>query len=261
MDLERFQRAIELRDSGKVEEALRELTAVVESTPDPGERASVLLNVSGCHQLLGDLEKARQSWREARDIQPRDQWAAYVDVQEADILISEGNHEAALGKLNKIWVVHGELLRRTEHVDLYKRVQVERGILEAQLGHLDEAEPILDEVVSFELDDAVKGDVAYSLGLCRFAAGALDDARKQFLTAIEKRAQEVYLVRAHYYLGIVYCRQGAHAWGLRELERAEVEADKGGLSKDKLYKWLSIACRFLGQGSRADRYEELAHSS
>ncbi len=61
MDTERFNHAIALRESGKVEAAHHELLALSEAASDAEEKASLLANQARCSLLLGRLEEARSA--------------------------------------------------------------------------------------------------------------------------------------------------------------------------------------------------------
>jgi len=96
MDTERFERAIALRDAGKVEEALQTLTALADSTPDPRERASIILNTATCLTIMRRFDEARDWQREAVKVSPTVEIRASAEFGEAGITALEGNDAQAL---------------------------------------------------------------------------------------------------------------------------------------------------------------------
>ena len=258
MDLERFQHAMSLRNSGQPRAALAELRGMADSIADVGEKSSFLLNEVVCHQMLGEITEARQVWRQARDIQPFDQGLLYIIFYDADLCWYEGKYDEAHEKLEKLWADHAETLRLPIHRNLYELIQNKRGIFLTQCNRFGAAQPVLEEALTFELADIERGDLSFNLGRCYFYLGKMKEAKEQFLTALRVGAQEFYKIQAHYHLGIALCSERAYARALMEFELVEPQAAAAGIERHEICRWLARTCRVLGFKDRADQYEAQA---
>src|SRR6266700_3507336 len=95
MDDGRFERAIELRNQGKEEDALREFEAMAEVTPNPQEAGSLLLNQANCLWRLGRLKEARERLSDASIL-----WTSpFTEFVDACLCVTEGKTEEAVRKL------------------------------------------------------------------------------------------------------------------------------------------------------------------
>lgn len=166
MGARRFQHAIDLRESGRAEEALGELTDLAVSTTDPEERASLLLNQAKCLMKLGRLRDAREQLSSAKSIAPRTQLLLYLAFGEASLYSHEGDWRKALDILEDLHKEFGELLEATEHRDLYEQTQILRGVVLRAEGRVHEARAVLEECQSFALGEGDRNYVLYNLGAC-----------------------------------------------------------------------------------------------
>jgi tetratricopeptide (TPR) repeat protein len=258
MDTERFQRAMTLRDSGQIHEALRELCSLSEETEDPGEKASLLLNESRCLVQLGDLEGARKRLEEAAAISPRTQGRLYVAFQQAMLQWHEGKPSQALKTLEGLLKHYLGLLKTAEHQGLYEDVQINRGILLTQLDRFGEARVVLEECLSYELRPEDHASVLFNLGLCYLKLGDSVQAKRKLLESLTGTAPEQNLVVAHYYLGIIEYSENAFAKAFQEFEWCLPRAETGQLPEPHLYKWLAKCATQLGMTRDAERYLELS---
>jgi len=258
MDQRRLLHFIELRDSGRVQDALRELPDLLSTAADAQERASIMLNESACYQLIGRLEDASRCLRAARKLTGRDD--IYTNYVGADLLIDEGKYAEAAAALQRLRGDHAAELARPEERDLRDKVLVKLGILLAQLQRDREALPLLQQALSLQLDDPTRGSVCYNLGLCHFTLGNKAEAKKLFLEAVDKASPD-YSVLARYYLGIVYGQEGAYARALQEF--LEVESHAGvatSITADKIHGYLAMVYRALGRPEEAKIHARLAGS-
>jgi tetratricopeptide (TPR) repeat protein len=258
MDVERFERAMTLRNSGRVEESLQELKELVRAAIDPEEKAALVLNESRCLETLGRFREARQRSDDARRISKAAAIQSRADFGEANLDWLEGKRDEALGKLTELLKTYAQLLSTPEHHDLYEETQFRRGVLLTELGRYGEGRPVLEECLSFDLEPSDKGDVLYNLGFCYMKTGDPDRAKEKFLETLEHGAQDVYLVRAHYRLGVIYSREGAHAKALHEFETCLPRSEEAQIPKQDVYAWLATTARSLGRTGDADYYEKLA---
>lgn len=258
MDLDRFNHAIALRDSGRFEDALREMQQLAAVTSDPSERATIVLNEAPCLMNLGRLRDARRRLVDGIRISPREDIRARAAFTEAIVDWLEGNREVALEKLDHMLEEHRQTLSRPEHRDLYEEVQVRRGTLLVALGRFKEARSVLEESLAFEIEPGKRGDVMYNLGVSLMRIGELERAGDVFLRLLENGARRDYVASAHYNLGVIYSKEGAPARALQEFEWCIPHADEANIPKQNLYGWLAKVSDDLGLKADADRYDKLA---
>jgi tetratricopeptide (TPR) repeat protein len=256
MDLHRFQHAIALRDAGKDWEALQELQSVRESVSDPGEKVSLLLNEAACYQNLGRLEEAEIRLEEARKIAPMDETLLYVDFSEAELRYYQERTEEAHRQFEKLFTEHSELLKSPEHRELYEAIQLRRGQVLMQLNRYDEARPLLEEALSFQLGTTVRGDLLCMLGICYFELHDLTQAEKHLRAALETGAQEAHTIRAHYFLGAIYFLQHAYDKALHEFQQVEAHAGEYDFDAGEIRQWLAKTYRRLNRIPEAEEYEK-----
>jgi tetratricopeptide (TPR) repeat protein len=257
MDIQRIQHMMELRDTGHPNEALLELEQLKATASDPDEKASVFLSEAGCYQQLGRLEEAWRCLDQARRASPRSELRMHIDFVDADLSWDGQRFQEAHKKLERLWKDYAKDLRDPNQRDLYEMVVLKRGILLAQGKRPGEAIPILREAVSFALDKKTHGDVCFNLGVCYFNLRDWEKAKEYFRVAAEQSSPE-YMIKAHYYLGVIHTLDGAYARALQELVQVEPHMGAPGITRSKLYELMAKVCRELGQADDADRYEKQA---
>ncbi len=258
MDIERFEHALALRDSGKAEEAVRELRKLVESTPDPDERASLVLNQSTCLSILGRFREAREQSDRARQISRNPDVWARADFGEACISSSEGKCDEAIRKFDCLLDKYRRILHTPENEDLYRETQIRRGLLLAGVGRFREARTVLEESLVFVDSTGDRDDLLCNLGRCYFELGYRDRAEETFLGLLKTGPSSAHVVWAHFFLGVIYSREGAHPKALLEFEWCLARAEEGQIPKANLFLWLAAASRNLGFEDDAKSYEKLA---
>lgn len=258
MDIQRFEHALKLRDSGHLTEALHEFAALAESINDPEEKASLLANQEKCELHLGHMKEARDLINQALKIVPRTHVLLYIYFEDAILCWHEGRREEALRILENLKEHHIETLRLLEHRGLYCQIQTTCGVLLAELAYFQEARQVLEECLTFDLQLKDKGDILHNLGVCYLKTGEVECARKKFLETLENGAQEAYIISTHYYLGVIYSREGAPAKALQEFEWCLPHAEDSQIPKEHIYSWLATASQDLGLKSDAERYERLS---
>lgn len=258
MDTQRFEHAVELRDSGHLTEALREFASLAESATDPGEKASLLANQEKCQLHLGHMKEARDLISQALKIVPRTHVLLYIYFEDAVLCWHEGRREEALRILESLKEHHLETLLRPEHYELYQQIQTTCGVLLTELARLREARQVLEECLTFDLKLEDRGDILHNLGVCYLKIGEPDQAKGKFLETLKSGALGAYIASTHYYLGIIYSREGASAKALQEFELCLDHADEGQIPKQNIYSWLAAVSHDLGLKSDAERYERLS---
>jgi tetratricopeptide (TPR) repeat protein len=269
MDDERFLKACELREDGRLREAIDVFRTIAQNTEDPVDKAGVLLNVATTLKVLGEYDQAREQLEVARTLMVssndphavarRDHRVSQLEVSiefdDADILSHEGKIEEALAKFDLLLKKHEQRLKEPEFRESYEMIQSRRGFILADLGRSKEALPILEEAESFE---GRKAEIRFYLGHCYLADHDYSRAKEKFVEALKIGLYLRLEYRAHHELGIAY-------YGLKEYAQAKLEFEKGAEKADpeyiqqaKIWKWLENTSRTLGLKDEADRYSKLA---
>jgi tetratricopeptide (TPR) repeat protein len=260
MDTQRFEHAIALRNSGQVEDSIRELQELATLTADAEEKATLVLNEARCLETLRRFKEAKRRIEDARRISNSSLVHSRADFGEASLYWHEAKREEALSKLDGLLKNYAQLLTTPQHRDLYDEAQFRRGILLTELGRYADAPAVLEECISFDLENSDKGSVLYNLGLCYLKTGELERAREKFIESLKNGAHNAYLVAAHYFLGLIYAKEGAHAKALQEFECCLPRSEEGQIPKENVYLWLATTARSLDLNDEAKRYEKLAKS-
>jgi len=260
MDTERFERAVSLRDAGDPREAARQFHILANDAADSVERAMILLNESTCLCQMGNTAAARKCWLEASSLVPKEsEFRPSIEDQEAFILVTEDRTQEALEILDRIVAKYGNLLARNDKRHLYERIQINRGSHLVYLGRFSDARPLLEEALSF--DEAIKGArFYYDLGLMYFNLNKFPQSKGHFETALKMGLRDGWGGQAHYYLGVIYAREGALARAKNELELSLQEAGTSKLSKQDIYARLAAVCTALGLHEQAQTYRQLMNN-
>lgn len=267
MDEERFLKACQLREDGKLREAIDEFYRIAEDTEDPVDKAGVLLNVATTLQALGQYDQAREQLSTARSIvAPLDdsnierllQLKVGLAFEEADILSYEGNLEKALAQFDLLLKNYDKELKEPELRKTYEMIQARRGFILADLGRCKEALPILEEAKSFE---GRKAEISFYLGHCYVASRDYSKGAEKLLEALRIGLYERLAYRAHCELGIVHFRLKDYAQAKLEFEKCAETADKEYMQQAQIWKWLENTSRVLGFKDEADRYSRLTTPS
>jgi len=259
MDTQRFEQAIALRDAGGVEEALKELAALTESTIDPEEKASLLMNECTCLTILGRLHEARERLSEAFRIAPRTHLLLYLDFEDAMLLTHERKGGKALETLDCLRREYPDLLAMAQHRGLYEEMQTLRGETLVGLNRFREARTTLEECLSFPLAVSDRRNVLYNLGVCFTNLGEKERAKKALIEALQSGLQGSDAASAHYYLGTIYSGEKAYAKALMEFEWCLAHLEEGQVPKNSICEWLANTTYSLGMMDESERYRRLAN--
>ena len=265
MDLQRFQHAISLLDSGKLEEAASELHSMYEELLDVSheEAGLMLLNEANCLGRLGrPLKECRALLDQASELLGQDATKrALVDSAEASFYMGyvERNPAKALEKFDRVLKQHAEILHDPKQNFLYGEIQLRRGLLLVEFKRFREAKPVMEEVLSLDVEK--NSDFYFDLGRCYTELKEWNLATPQLLKALDMGLSEDRVVRAHFYLGTIHYQQGAHGKALQEFEFCEANLCNTTMPSRVLYKWLALTCRTIGRNESAQRYLQLAASA
>jgi tetratricopeptide (TPR) repeat protein len=263
MDLERFQYAISLSDSGRNEDAARELHAMAEDLrngPD-SERGLILLNEAICLGRLGrPLEEAKSLLNEASALLGGDRtMRALVDYTDASFYMGYRDRDPAkaLQKFDAVLRTHAEILREPKTRDLlYGEIQLRRGFLLLEFKRYQEARVALEDVLGLNVEK--DAEFYFDLGRCYTELHEWTAAAQRLLQALDMGLSEDRLVRAHFYVGTVYYHTKAYGKALQEFEYCEANISKSTMPARVLYKWLALTCQTVGREEDARRYSHLA---
>lgn len=261
MDIERLNRAVELLDANRLEDALREFRGLEAVTPDPAERAMVLLNQSTVLTRMGRMDDAQDRTREAAKLSPAPEVQCNALVSRASVLALAGEWKSALAEFDRVLKEYPAVLQSNEYRFLHEEVQVRRALLLVQLTRFKEAQGVLEECMSFDLSPDDRWKVLYNLGRCYFDLKEPARAKQMFHEFLQAGGDAAHVASAHFLLGTIYYNEGADGKALLEFERLLPQAGEDGVPRSLLYTWLGKTHRMLGNKTEAHRYEALARQS
>ncbi len=255
----KFLEAMHERDCGHEDRAVSILRELIELAPHPHDKAGFLIGEAICLERLRKFSEARERLKQV-DLLAADvpELMASAGLYRSWVDWEDGNGQEALLRIQNVWKHYGDAVRKPEYHNLYVEIQFLRGVLLAQFGTPSEAMPVLQESLSFELDPHKRGEVRYFLGVFLFDAGNLDQGREMFLQVLEHDTKKVYHVRAHYYLGIIYARQRAHAKAIQEFEHCAPGLEEARIPARFCYNWLADCYAALGMHEESQRHRDLA---
>ena len=97
MDSAHLERIAELRNSGRLEEAIQESQILLAETTDANEKASLLTGIHAFYCTLGSLVEARQTLVQLQHLEISDlRVRLNVDFCEPTLLIQEGRNEEGI---------------------------------------------------------------------------------------------------------------------------------------------------------------------
>lgn len=258
-DWARFERAIEARNSGRIEDALLEIEALITEALAPEDKACLILNKVTCLLLLKRLTQARRELEECDKylddesaLRPRQRFL------DACVSLDEGNPSEALQKLEQVFTCYKKLLATPKMRDLYESLQMKRSMLLVDLKRSMEAQPILEEALSYEMVDNERAKLSYYLGLCYFDLGKLDLAKQRFQEALSLGIDESFQPHTHFYLGLIFESQSATAWAIQHFEACQAKLARSNIPPKRIYEHLYALNRAAGNRKEAERYEMLS---
>jgi tetratricopeptide (TPR) repeat protein len=265
MDVQRFQHAISLLDSGKLDEAASELHSMYEELLDVSheEAGLMLLNEAVCLSRQGQpLEECRALLNQASELLGKEEAKrALVKYTEGSFYMGYGNRNPAkaLEKFDEVLRRHAGILHEPKENFLYAEIQLRRALMLVELKRFREAKPVMEEVLSLDVEK--DSDFYFDLGICYMELRDSESAKQQFLRALDMGLPKERTIKAHFYLGVVYFRLRAYGQALKEFEFCEANIHGSTLPLRGLYKWLALTCRNVGREENARRYSELARSA
>jgi tetratricopeptide (TPR) repeat protein len=236
-------------------------TIIPTSDPnDPHNRIGTLLQEANRQQSAGHFRDAELSIAEARHLAQGDMQAlAEIDFFCALSLLEQDKQDEGVKALSAIMIKHKAWFNTPEGRDVYELVQVQRAFSLIHLERKEEARPLLEEAVAFQLDSEVRSDVHCHLGRCYHELSLYSLAREQFERANALGISEEWQPAFHYYYGYTF-------YELKEFRRAKrefvlcLQSGPSGPEESLRYKMLAATSRKLGEHSEARSYDEKARS-
>ena len=255
--VEKAELAHRLCESGKFHEALQILKELERDSDNPSRTAGYLIDEATCYTHNGNSKEAQRCVDKARALVGSDPLSsAQIDYFVAISLIEGGQQKEGVQALSRIAGDASRWLGSNEGRELYERVQVERGFTLMHIPNYAEARPLLEEALSFKLQDDVKSSLHCHLGRCYHELGKYDLAKEQF-TLAEMRVPEDWEDAFHYYYGYTLYR-------LKDFDAARREfimsLQSGSSGPPASYKYGMLAETYwkLGEHRLARQYEDLA---
>jgi tetratricopeptide (TPR) repeat protein len=227
---------------------------------DPLKKAARLLEGATRLQEQGQFRDAEGLIAEAKQLSaPNLQACAEIDLFSARSLLKENRQEEGLQKLAAMLIEYADWFKTRDGRDVYELVQLDRGFALMHLERNEEARPVLEEAVSFQLDSQVQSDVYCHLGCCYHKLSVYPSAKEQFERANAIGVSEDWQSAFHYYFGYTL-------YELRDFQRAKrefilcLQSGPSGPRESMRYAMLAATSRKLGEYSEARSYDEKAQS-
>jgi tetratricopeptide (TPR) repeat protein len=262
MDSLSFERIAELRDSGRLEDAIRESKVLLAKSTDTNEKASLLGGALVFCCTLGRLTEARQLLDQLKQLQIPDlEVRLNAEFCEPCLLIREGNQKEGVSAFATMLQRYSETFKEARFRYLYEDIQCRQALALVGLGRFAEAIPILKEATSFAFNSAVDAQQAhFALGICYDKAKAADSAKEEFLRVINFGLRNDLEERARYSLAIICFNAGAFAQAKQQLEMIlQSHPDEPpAVSRKYVYEQLAHIYRHLGDKTNAKLWMDLA---
>jgi len=235
------------------------ITIIPTSDPnDPLNRIGNLLQDANRQQNAGQFRTAELSIADARHLaQGHTQALAEIDFFCAVSFLEQDKRDEGVQALSEILIQYKDWLGTSEGRDLYELVQVQRAFTLIHLERKEEARPLLEEAITFQLESEVRSNVHCHLGRCYFESTQYVAAQEQFERAKALGVEEDWQAVFHYYYGYTL-------YELKEFQKAKrefilcLQSGPSGPESSLRYLMLAATCRKLGERSEARAYEDKA---
>jgi tetratricopeptide (TPR) repeat protein len=266
MDQERFDKAIALRNTGRILEAIQEFHAMQEQSTNANDRAALMLNEARCYADLGRVVDAERTLARALEVAPDDVEARFnIGFMVACVAAQGGDYEQAACQFQTLLEEYVGLLQTPDYRDFYEDIQQRKAVCLIHLRRYGEAVPILKEASSSFTTLRAEDEQEVHLNLGISYAGLHEDrlAKAEFLRAIEFGLNNSVEARARYNLGVVSFLDGGFAQAKHQLEWIlhTYPGEIPSVTRKDVYQQLSRAYHYLGEKDNAERYRRLAEGS
>jgi tetratricopeptide (TPR) repeat protein len=262
MDWSRWQNIMALRDSGRIEDALRESQTLLAESTEGDEKASLVTGMLVCYQILGRTDEARQMLNQLRQFEISDlEVRLNAEFCEPCLLVQEAKPEEGVRSFAVMLKRHREVLKEERFRYIYEDMQCRRAQALVGLGRFAEATPILKEATSFAFDTAADAqEVHFDLGVCYDETKSADSAKQEFLRVINFNLKNDVEERARYRLALLCFNARAFAQAKQQLEMIlqNHPNETAVVPRKHVYEQLAHTYRYLGDKTNAKAYMDLA---
>jgi tetratricopeptide (TPR) repeat protein len=253
--------ANELCRAGKFLEALDQFKVLEFQSADLSERAGYLVDQATCYHEIGNLSATEVCIAKAKELVSDDPLGlAQIEYVTAVFLIEEGKRELGLQVLSRIVRNYPAQFESKDARKLYERVQVQRAFTLMHLSKSDEARPLFEEALSFELERETECLVHCHLGHCYHELSQYPSSRDQFVLAETLGVPEDWEATFHYYFGYTVFKLNDYASARRHFIMC-LQSGVPGPPQSFVYRMLADTCRKLGERRQATLYDKMARSS
>jgi tetratricopeptide (TPR) repeat protein len=265
MDMSHFERIAELRDSGRLEDAIRESRVLLAETTDANGRASILTGVHVFYCTLCCLKEARQTLGELKQLHISDlEVLLNAEFCEPTLLIQEGRYEDGLSAFVAMLDRHREAFKEERYRYLHEDIQCRRALTLVGLSKFKEALPILRDAVSFSFSQATdEQQVHFAMGVCLEDANDTEAAKQGFIRVVGFGLKNDVEERALYRLAILHYKTGALAQAKQQLETIlrDFPNQSPAVPRKQVYEGLSQIYRYLGDQANEKLFMDLAQKT
>ena len=227
---------------------------------EPLKRVAILLEGADLCQQQGRIQDAENLIAEAKHLAAGNRQAcAEIDLFLAISLLNANKREEGVRNLSAILVKYADWFKNPDSRDVYEIVQLQRAFSLVHLQRNEEALPLLEEALSFQLEIAVQSDLHCQLGRCYHELAQYHQAKVQFERADVLGVGEDWRSTYHYYFGYTLFQ-------LRDFQQAKrqfimcLQSGDIGPPESMRYAMLAATCRKLGEHSEAALYQEKTKS-
>jgi tetratricopeptide (TPR) repeat protein len=256
---------MESGDPAMAEEAFREIEAQLTATGSPRDRANLIFGRAGLYGALRKFDDARTQLSIALQESPDDPFTQMqFDLSHGLLFDQECRPREAYERLTAALSKHAKTLRNPELRDLYEDAQQRRGFDLVRIERFQEAVPILEEVLSFDLEPEIRGCALADLGICHLKLQEYERARDFLVEASSTSAGRRWDGQVHYYLGVAYSHLRLLRDAKREFQICEQHSPEYGVQGfplNNVYAWLSQVCKSLGEQAESEHYARLSSPS
>jgi len=262
MDWSHFEHLIELTNSGRTEDAIRESGMLLAKATDANEKASLLTGALVLCSRLGRFGEARQTLDQIRQLEISDaEVRLNAEFCEPCLLMDEGKHEEAVLAFASMLQRNRDILGEALFRYLYEDIQSRRALALFGLSRFTEALPILQEAIGFSFEEAVDDQrIHYALGVCCEETNGTEGAKREFFRVVGFNLKNGVEEQARYRLARLHVKAYAFAQARKQLEIIldEHSGPNYAVPCKYIYEQLSHVCTHLGDNPSAKLYMDLA---
>jgi tetratricopeptide (TPR) repeat protein len=227
---------------------------------EPLKKAASLFEDAEQCEEQGRFEDAEKLTAEARNLVVGNRQAcAEIDLFRARSLLKVNKLEEGLRNLTAILAEYADWFGNPDSREVYEMIQLQRAFSLVHLERNEEALPLLEEALSFQLEREVQSDLHCHLGRCYHERSQYSLAKEHFERADALGVVDDWRSVFHYHFGYTL-------YDLKDFQRAKrqfilcVQSGDSAVPESMRYTMLAAATRKLGEHSEARRYYEKGKS-